>query len=307
MQAKSLRLSALREREKEADHMRTSVVQQTTKASREAKLPPASTGPTSSLAKPDANVRSNQVENKPKGGFKPIGQTSSSSSMKRFFPMDDDEADSALSPSKDLQDTAKDDSLKKDSDDSREGNAINSPTARRRRSSFRDEDGQRKDPRDSPRTKRNGSDRRDPDRPSPKKGERRSAQETAPPVRDVAPQERTASANNSTSVAKINGKATENGAETPQIVQVAKNQVYAIVSQVGEGTFGKVYKARNTLNGVHVALKRIRMETERDGFPVTAMREIKLLQSLRHKNVVQLMEMMVHHGKPLVTIARKLF
>jgi CTD kinase subunit alpha len=68
------------------------------------------------------------------------------------------------------------------------------------------------------------------------------------------------------------------------------------MSQVGEGTFGKVYKARNTQSGVYVALKRIRMESEKDGFPVTAMREIKLLQSLSHDNVVCLYEMMVSDG-----------
>ncbi|KAH7929482.1 Pkinase-domain-containing protein [Leucogyrophana mollusca] len=75
-----------------------------------------------------------------------------------------------------------------------------------------------------------------------------------------------------------------------------RKELYAIVSQVGEGTFGKVYKARNTVTNVHVALKRIRMEAERDGFPVTAMREIKLLQSLRHQNIVRLYEMMVSNG-----------
>ena len=73
--------------------------------------------------------------------------------------------------------------------------------------------------------------------------------------------------------------------------------LYRIVNQVGEGTFGKVYKAQNTLRGGHVALKRIRMESEKDGFPVTAMREIKLLQSLQHDNVVRLYEMMVSRGK----------
>jgi CTD kinase subunit alpha len=76
----------------------------------------------------------------------------------------------------------------------------------------------------------------------------------------------------------------------------SRDELYAIVSQVGEGTFGKVYKARNTVSGLHVALKCIRMETERDGFPVTAMREIKLLQSLRHDNIVRLYEMMVSNG-----------
>ncbi len=82
----------------------------------------------------------------------------------------------------------------------------------------------------------------------------------------------------------------------PNTPSKSSNELYAIVSQVGEGTFGKVYKARNTLSGLYVALKRIRMESERDGFPVTAMREIKLLQSLRHVNIVRLYEMMVSNG-----------
>ena len=87
--------------------------------------------------------------------------------------------------------------------------------------------------------------------------------------------------------------------ETPEMPagNSSSRELYKIVSQVGEGTFGKVYKARNTLNGKHVALKRIRMESERDGFPVTAMREIKLLQSLRHENIVRLFEMMVSNGE----------
>ena len=90
--------------------------------------------------------------------------------------------------------------------------------------------------------------------------------------------------------------------ETPEIPtgnfsSSSSTELYKIVSQVGEGTFGKVYKARNTLTGKHVALKRIRMESERDGFPVTAMREIKLLQSLRQENIVRLFEMMVSNGE----------
>jgi CTD kinase subunit alpha len=84
------------------------------------------------------------------------------------------------------------------------------------------------------------------------------------------------------------------GASTPSIQ--SRSELYAIVSQVGEGTFGKVYKAQNTVTKRYVALKRIRMESEKEGFPVTAMREIKLLQSLRHENVVRLYEMMVSNG-----------
>ncbi|KAI9858855.1 MAG: kinase subunit of RNA polymerase II carboxy-terminal domain kinase I [Vezdaea acicularis] len=64
-------------------------------------------------------------------------------------------------------------------------------------------------------------------------------------------------------------------------------------SVVGSGTYGKVFKAIHVYTKNMVALKKIRMEGERDGFPVTAVREIKLLQSLKHHNVVSLQEVMV--------------
>ena len=64
-------------------------------------------------------------------------------------------------------------------------------------------------------------------------------------------------------------------------------------SVVGSGTYGKVFKAIHVYTKNLVALKKIRMEGERDGFPVTAVREIKLLQSLKHDNVVSLQEVMV--------------
>ncbi|SZF03505.1 unnamed protein product [Blumeria hordei] len=64
-------------------------------------------------------------------------------------------------------------------------------------------------------------------------------------------------------------------------------------SVVGSGTYGKVFKAVHIYTKKLVALKKIRMEGERDGFPVTAVREIKLLQSLKHQNIVNLQEVMV--------------
>ncbi|GAA5985366.1 hypothetical protein JCM11641_006378 [Rhodosporidiobolus odoratus] len=76
----------------------------------------------------------------------------------------------------------------------------------------------------------------------------------------------------------------------------APTELYERLVQVGEGTYGKVYKARNIETGGLVALKRIRMEAEKDGFPITAVREIKLLQGLRHPNVVELVEMLVSKG-----------
>lgn len=67
-------------------------------------------------------------------------------------------------------------------------------------------------------------------------------------------------------------------------------KVYKDLSIIGEGTFGQVYKARDPDKGTYVALKRVRLENERDGFPITAVREIKILRQLNHKNIVNLIE-----------------
>lgn len=39
------------------------------------------------------------------------------------------------------------------------------------------------------------------------------------------------------------------------------------------------------------------MHHEKDGFPITALREIRLLKLLSHKNVVQLEDMSVEHSQ----------
>ncbi|EEP79061.1 hypothetical protein UREG_03907 [Uncinocarpus reesii 1704] len=68
-------------------------------------------------------------------------------------------------------------------------------------------------------------------------------------------------------------------------------------SVIGAGTYGKVFKAVHVFTKNKVALKRIRMEGEKDGFPITAVREIRLLQHLRHENVVSLQEVMVERNE----------
>lgn len=59
----------------------------------------------------------------------------------------------------------------------------------------------------------------------------------------------------------------------------------------------KVYKASNSITKELVALKRIRMESEKDGFPITAVREMRLLQALKQDNVICLLEMMVEKSE----------
>ncbi|KIW09331.1 serine/threonine-protein kinase bur1 [Verruconis gallopava] len=72
---------------------------------------------------------------------------------------------------------------------------------------------------------------------------------------------------------------------------------YEIEQKLGEGTFGEVYKARAIRGGAVVALKKILMHNEKDGFPITALREIKLLKMLSHKNIIRLEDMAVERSK----------
>ena len=68
-------------------------------------------------------------------------------------------------------------------------------------------------------------------------------------------------------------------------------------SNLGEGTYGVVYKAIDRRNNEIVALKRIRLEVEDEGIPSTALREISLLRELEHDNIVQLKDCVQSEGK----------
>jgi cyclin-dependent kinase 12/13 len=55
---------------------------------------------------------------------------------------------------------------------------------------------------------------------------------------------------------------------------------YERIGHLGQGTYGEVFKARDKATGELVAVKRIKMENEKEGFPITAVREIKILSML---------------------------
>ncbi|KNC97503.1 CMGC/CDK/CDC2 protein kinase [Spizellomyces punctatus DAOM BR117] len=76
---------------------------------------------------------------------------------------------------------------------------------------------------------------------------------------------------------------------------------YDKIEKVGEGTYGVVYKARDRHSGEIVALKKIRLETEDEGVPSTAIREISLLKELKHPNIVRLLDI-VHNDAKLYLI-----
>lgn len=57
-----------------------------------------------------------------------------------------------------------------------------------------------------------------------------------------------------------------------------------------EGTYGVVFRAREKQTGHIHALKKIKLDPRMDGFPQTSIREINVLLSLHHPNIVNVSE-----------------
>ena len=74
-------------------------------------------------------------------------------------------------------------------------------------------------------------------------------------------------------------------------------EAYEKIEQVGEGTYGEVFMARSRDDSSLVALKKVKLEGEREGFPITAIREIKILKSLNHDNVINMKEIVTSKNK----------
>ncbi|TVU15465.1 hypothetical protein EJB05_38986 [Eragrostis curvula] len=65
------------------------------------------------------------------------------------------------------------------------------------------------------------------------------------------------------------------------------------LNKINEGTYGVVYRARDKRTGEIVALKKVKMEKEREGFPLTSLREINILLSFHHPSIVDVKEVVV--------------
>lgn len=72
---------------------------------------------------------------------------------------------------------------------------------------------------------------------------------------------------------------------------------YLKIEKIGEGTYGVVYKGRHKSTGQIVAMKKIRLESEEEGVPSTAVREISLLKELNHPNVVRLLDVLMQESR----------
>lgn len=69
---------------------------------------------------------------------------------------------------------------------------------------------------------------------------------------------------------------------------------FECMNRIEEGTYGVVYRAKEKRTDEVVALKRLKMEKEKEGFPITSIREINmLLKAGGHENVVNIREIVV--------------
>jgi len=65
---------------------------------------------------------------------------------------------------------------------------------------------------------------------------------------------------------------------------------------VGEGSYGAVYKARDSRTQQTVAIKRVKTEQE-EGVPSTSIREVAVLKAAEHRNIVKLIDVYCTPGR----------
>ena len=79
----------------------------------------------------------------------------------------------------------------------------------------------------------------------------------------------------------------------PSIIPSRSVYCYERLNSIEEGSYGVVFRARDKETGDIVALKKLKLDEEKHGFPITALREINALMSCRHENVVSIREVVV--------------
>lgn len=80
---------------------------------------------------------------------------------------------------------------------------------------------------------------------------------------------------------------------TPDWKKCRSVEDYEKLNDIEEGAYGWVSRAKDTVTGKVVALKRLKMDNAQDGVPVTGLREIQTLMDCEHPNIVTLREVVV--------------
>ncbi|CAN1799042.1 Cyclin-dependent kinase B2-1 [Linum perenne] len=95
----------------------------------------------------------------------------------------------------------------------------------------------------------------------------------------------------------------ENPATTASVMELFEK-----LEKVGEGTYGKVYRARERTTGKIVALKKTRLHEDDEGVPATTLREVSILRMLsRDPHVVRLMDVKQGQNKEGKTVLYLVF
>ncbi|KAI1314369.1 hypothetical protein EDD11_002234 [Mortierella claussenii] len=68
---------------------------------------------------------------------------------------------------------------------------------------------------------------------------------------------------------------------------------YEKLNRISEGTYGVVYRARDRVTGEIVALKKLKLDQEKNGFPITSLREVYTLLLAKHPHIVNVREIVV--------------
>ncbi|KAI5742960.1 hypothetical protein M8J77_013080 [Diaphorina citri] len=79
----------------------------------------------------------------------------------------------------------------------------------------------------------------------------------------------------------------------PAIQGCRSVEEFKCLNRIEEGTYGVVYRAKDKRTDEIVALKRLKMEKEKEGFPITSLREINTLLKAQHPNIVTVREIVV--------------
>ena len=79
----------------------------------------------------------------------------------------------------------------------------------------------------------------------------------------------------------------------PSILPCRSVYCYKRLNHIEEGSYGVVFRAQEIETGDIVALKKLKLDEEKQGFPITSLREIMALMNCHHENVVGIREIVV--------------
>lgn len=80
---------------------------------------------------------------------------------------------------------------------------------------------------------------------------------------------------------------------------------YEILKKIGEGTFGKVFLGREKETSRKIALKKVKIRNNENGLSINLIREISILRSLSHRNVIRITEAFINNRRKVHAFERE--